>query len=565
MEKRAVLAIVLSLVVVVLWSIFFAPASPPPPSEVSEPAPSPSAPPAGVEAPQPAAPVSPGSMSATAPPPERPPGAPAAQEVFVTVDTGVARFTLTSQGASVRAVQLQAYHTTLAKGAPPVEIAPVPGSTTLPLHAELSMEQRVIALGQVVFTPSQTEVTLSASQPEGTVAFRGDLGNGRTVHRLYRFRHTNYTFEVSTWVEGLQPPAGSSMLLLWGPGLLRHIDDVGRQGQTAEHPRSYVSGKVLHEAPKKPGETQVEQGQVAWTALADTYFAAVLMPQEPAGEAVMARRLEGDTLEVGLRTPLTQDRAKQTVRVYVGPKSQPLLEAADPSLDKLIDLGFFSPLARPMLQFLRLLSGLVHNYGVTIILTTILIKIAFWPLTQTSYKSMQAMQKLQPKLKELQVVYKDDRQALNRAMMQLYREHKVNPMGGCLPMVLQIPVFFAFYNALLYAIELRHAPFVCWHPELWWIGRGICDLSIYDPSYVTPVLMGITMFIQQKMTPTTGDPAQAKVMQFMPLMFLMFFLKAPAGLVVYWLVNNLLSIAQQLFINRTYAPDMAKTAVTSKG
>jgi YidC/Oxa1 family membrane protein insertase len=561
MEKRAVLAIVLSLVVVVLWSIFFAPAPPPPPSEVSEPTPSPSAPPAGVGTPQPAASVSPGAVSST----ERPPSAPVTQEVFVTVDTGVARFTLTSQGASVRAVQLQAYHTTLAKGAPPVEIAPVPGSTTLPLNAELSMEQRVTSLGQVVFTPSQTELTLSTTQPEGTVAFHGDLGNGRTVHRLYRFHHTNYTFEISTWVEGLQPPAGSSMFLLWGPGLLRHVDDANRQGQTAEHPRSYVSGKVLDEAPKKPGETQLQQGQVAWTALADTYFAAVLMPREPAGDAVMARRLEGDMLEIGLRTPLTQNQAKQTVRVYVGPKSQPLLEAADSSLDKLIDLGFFSPLARPMLQFLRLLNGWVHNYGVTIILATVLIKIAFWPLTQTSYKSMQAMQKLQPKLKELQVVYKDDRQALNRAMMQLYREHKVNPMGGCLPMVLQIPVFFAFYNALLYSIELRHAPFICWNTELWWIGRGICDLSVYDPSYITPVLMGVTMFVQQKMTPTTGDPMQAKIMQFMPLMFLMFFLKAPAGLVIYWLVNNVLSIAQQMIINRTYAPDVTKTAVTSKG
>ena len=561
MEKRAVLAIVLSLVVVVLWSIFFAPVPPPPPSEVSEPAPGSSAPPAGIGAPQPAAPVSPGSGSS----PARPPGAPTVPEVLVTVDTGVARFTLTSQGASVRAVQLLDYRTTLAKGAPPVEIAPVPGSTTLPLNAELSMEQRVTSLGQVVFTPSQTEVTLSASQPEGTVAFHGDLGDGRTVHRLYRFHHTDYTFEVSTWVEGLQLPAGSSMLLLWGPGLLRHTDDANRQGQTAEHPRSYVSGKVLDEAPTKPGETRVQQGQVAWTALADTYFAAVLMPREPAGDAVIARRLEGDTLEIGLRTPLTQSQAKQTVRVYVGPQSQPLLEAVEPSLDKLIDLGFFSPLARPMLQFLRLLNDWVHNYGVTIILATIFIKIAFWPLTQTSYKSMQAMQKLQPKLKELQVVYKDDRQGLNRAMMQLYREHKVNPMGGCLPMVLQIPVFFAFYNALLYSIELRNAPFICWDTELWWISRGICDLSVYDPSYITPVLMGVTMFIQQKMTPVTGDPMQAKIMQFMPLMFLVFFLNAPAGLVVYWLVNNVLSIAQQMIINRTYAPDVTKTAVTSKG
>jgi YidC/Oxa1 family membrane protein insertase len=562
MEKRAVLAIVLSLVVVVLWSIFFAPAPPPPPSEVSD---SSSEPPANTTAPQQAPPGNAGPVSLAGGTAERPPGSPASQEAFVTVDTGVARFMLTSQGASVKAVQLHAYSTTLAKGAPPIEIAPVPGATTLPLTAELYMDQRLTALGQVVFTPSQTEVTLSTAQPEQTVAFRGELGDGRTVHRLYRFRYTDYTFEVSTWVDGLQPPAGSSMFLLWGPGLLRHTDDVNRQGQTGEQPRSYVSGKVLHEAPKKPGESQVEQGQVAWTALADTYFAAVLMPKEPASDAVIARRLEGDTLQIGLRTPLTQDRARQTVRVYVGPKSQPLLEAAEPSLDKLIDLGFFSPLARPMLQFLRLLNGLVHNYGVTIMLATILIKIAFWPLTQTSYKSMQAMQKLQPKLKELQVVYKDDKQALNRAMMQLYREHKVNPMGGCLPMVLQIPVFFAFYNALLYAIELRHAPFVCWETDLWWIGRGICDLSVYDPSYVTPVLMGITMFVQQKMTPTTGDPTQAKIMQFMPLIFLMFFLKAPAGLVIYWLVNNVLSIAQQLLINRTYNPNMAKPAVVSKG
>jgi YidC/Oxa1 family membrane protein insertase len=175
-----------------------------------------------------------------------------------------------------------------------------------------------------------------------------------------------------------------------------------------------------------------------------------------------------------------------------------------------------------------------------------------WPLTNTSHKSMRAMQKLQPKMKELQTMYKDDRQGLNRAMMDLYREQKVNPMGGCLPMVLQIPVFFAFYNALLYSIELRHAPFICWDTSIWWVGRGICDLSVHDPSYITPLLMGASMFLQQRMTPvtTTVDPMQAKMMQFMPLMFLFFFLKAPAGLVIYWLLNNLLTIAQQFIINR---------------
>ena len=183
-----------------------------------------------------------------------------------------------------------------------------------------------------------------------------------------------------------------------------------------------------------------------------------------------------------------QDLRPQTVQIYVGPKSQPLLTEVEPSLGKhLIDLGFFSVLARPMLQLLILVNNVVRNYGITIILVTIVIKIIFFPLTHKSYKSMQGMQKLQPKMKELQARYKDDRQGLNQAMMQLYRGEKVNPMGGCLPMLLQIPVFFAFYNALLYSIELRHAPFICWETSLFWVGRGICDLSVYDPTYITPV------------------------------------------------------------------------------
>ena len=466
----------------------------------------------------------------------------------------------------MKAVQLQAYHTTLAKDALPIEIAPVPGSTTWPLTAELHVDQKVTSLGQVTFLPSQTALRLSASQPEGSITFRGQLSNGLMVQRVYRFHYASYTFEVSTKLEGPSLPSGGSLVLFWGPGLLRHTDDEHRQGQTAEHPRSYVNNKILHEAPAKAGEKRLDQGQVTWTALADTYFTAVLLPQEPAGDAVLTRRLEDDVFEIGLRTPLSAERPLQTVRVYVGPKLQPLLESVEPSLGKVIDLGFFSPLARPMLQLLRWMNSVVHNYGITIILVTVLIKIAFWPLTQASYKSMQAMQKLQPKMKELQVVYKDDRQALNRAMMEMYRENKVNPMGGCLPMVLQIPVFFAFYNALLYAVELRHTPFICWETEVWWIGRGICDLSVYDPSYITPALMGISMFIQQKMTPTTTmDPTQAKIMQFMPLMFLIFFIKAPAGLVVYWLMNNVLSIVQQMLINQRYAQGAAPAGTPSRG
>jgi YidC/Oxa1 family membrane protein insertase len=372
------------------------------------------------------------------------------------------------------------------------------------------------------------------------------------VLRTYRFTYNSYVFEVSTRVEGLQPAAGDQMALIWGPGLRQNrTEDTQRQGQTEPLPRSVVGGKIYHTAPKEVNEARIDQGNVSWAALGDTYFTAVLIPQNPLAESAVVRRVREDALEVGVRTPL-RDQMSQTVQVYVGPKSHQLLKQVDPSLGKLIDLGFFSLLARPMLQLLIAVNSWVHNYGVTIILVTILIKMVLWPLTNTSHKSMRAMQKLQPKMKELQTMYKDDRQGLNRAMMDLYREQKVNPMGGCLPMVLQIPVFFAFYNALLYSIELRHAPFICWDTSIWWVGRGICDLSVHDPSYITPLLMGASMFLQQRMTPvtTTVDPMQAKMMQFMPLMFLFFFLKAPAGLVIYWLFNNLLTIAQQFIINR---------------
>jgi YidC/Oxa1 family membrane protein insertase len=560
MEKRAILAIVLSLLVVIVWSVFFNPSRPrTPPPEQAEQAKQ-EAPPAPEEATP-----KPEQASPSAPPEETAMPTPPPEEALVTVDTGVARLALTNLGAGVRSVQLHEFKIDIAKGAPPVEIAPVPGATQVPLTAELHVGQRVESLYEVAFAPSTTALTLSERTPEGTVVFRGRLSNGAVVRRTYHFRYDSYAFEVETRLEGLQPADQASMVLWWGPGLLQHsAEKVSRRGQTAVAPRSYVSGKVFDKAPKEVGATQVDRGHVAWTALADTYFAAVLLPQQPAADAIMVRRVRADALMVGLQTPLRSAQPTQTVRVYVGPKKQQLLKAVEPSLaTKLIDLGIFSPLARPMMDLLRLINGVVHNYGVTIILVTILIKIVFWPLTQKSYKSMQAMQKLQPKIKELQVVYKDDKQAMNQAMMKLYREQKVNPMGGCLPMLLQIPFFFAFYNALLYSIELRHAPFICWEHPVFWIGRGICDLSVLDPSYITPVLMGISMFVQQKMTPTTGDPTQAKFMQFMPLLFLFFFLKAPSGLVIYWLVNNVLSIVQQQLINRSRRLETAAKAKAS--
>ena len=557
MEKRAVLAIVLSLLVVVAWSMFFAPTSSPPPDvtspeQVAEQAPS------EPDSRLPAAPGLSPRVVETASPPT---GTPAAE---VTVNTGLAQLTLTGRGAGVKAVSLLNYHTTLDEGAPPIVIEPVSDAATVPLETRLVLRDRTVSLRDVVFSASASDIRLSASRPEGEVTFRGTMADGTVVHRTYRFIHDSYVFEVNTRVEGLQPAAGDQMTLIWGPGLRQNrTEDTQRQGHTEPLPRSFVGGKIYHTAPKEVNEVRVDQGKVSWAALGDTYFTAVLIPQNPPAESAVVRRVREDALEVGVQTPL-RDRTSQTVQVYVGPKSHQLLKQVDPSLSKLIDLGFFSPLARPMLQLLIAVNSWIHNYGVTIILVTILIKMVLWPLTNTSHKSMRAMQKLQPKMKELQTMYKDDRQGLNRAMMDLYRKQKVNPMGGCLPMVLQIPVFFAFYNALLYSTELRHAPFICWDTSIFWVGRGICDLSVHDPSYITPLLMGASMFLQQRMTPvTTADPMQAKMMQFMPLIFLFFFLKAPSGLVIYWLFNNLLTIAQQFIINRMSEREESRAEVAN--
>ena len=194
----------------------------------------------------------------------------------------------------------------------------------------------------------------------------------------------------------------------------------------------------------------------------------------------------------------------------------------------------------PLLIVLKFIYNYVGNYGIAIIILTILIKIIFWPLGNKSYKSMKEMQKLQPKMQELREKYKDDKQKLSQETMALYKTHKVNPLGGCLPIVIQIPVFFGLYKVLLYAIELRHSPFFFW----------IQDLSAKDPYYITPIVMGATMFMQQKMTPTMGDPMQAKIMLFMPVVFTFLFLNFPSGLVIYWLFNNIISIGQQMYINK---------------
>jgi YidC/Oxa1 family membrane protein insertase len=232
----------------------------------------------------------------------------------------------------------------------------------------------------------------------------------------------------------------------------------------------------------------------------------------------------------------------QTIQVFAGPKSIEELRKAGVGLEEAVAFGFFAVLAKPLLLTLNFFQRIVGNYGVAIILLTILIRVFFFPLATKQFRSMKEMQRLQPLLKELKEKYKDDKEKLNQETMQLFRTHKVNPLGGCLPILVQIPVFIALYQALLNSIALRQAPFIFW----------LKDLSAPDPTYITPVLMTGSMFLQQKMSPPAADPAQQKIMMFMPLIFGVMFLNFPSGLVLYWLINNLLAIGQQYWINRRY-------------
>lgn len=237
--------------------------------------------------------------------------------------------------------------------------------------------------------------------------------------------------------------------------------------------------------------------------------------------------------------------AKLGARMFIGPKLQNELEATSKGLDLTVDYGVLHIIAKPIYYLLEWIHSFVNNWGWSIIILTILIKLLFYKLSETSYKSMAQMRKFQPKMQAMKERYGDDREAMNKAMMKLYKEEKINPLGGCLPILVQIPVFIALYWVLLESVEMRQAPFILW----------LNDLSVKDPYFILPIIMGATMLIQHRLNPTPMDPVQAKVMMALPIVFTFFFAFFPAGLVLYWVVNNTLSIAQQYYITRIVVAD----------
>jgi YidC/Oxa1 family membrane protein insertase len=291
-------------------------------------------------------------------------------------------------------------------------------------------------------------------------------------------------------------------------------------------------------------------GDIRWFGFEDKYFLQALIQKNISNATVSIRRTDAKNVAVIYTTSPTTIQPGTSLNkdniIFIGPKEIKTLKAVGYDLNKALDFGFFDIIAKPLLISMNWIDTYTNSYGLTIVILTIFIKILLYPLTLKSFTSMKELQKVQPLMKEIQQKYKDDKQKLNQELMKLYQEHKINPMGGCLPMLLQIPILFALYRVFFSAIELRHTPFHLF-------GTWLPDLSAPDPYYITPVLMGASQFVMQKMTPTAGDPMQQKMMLIMPVIFTFMFLNFPSGLVIYWLVSNVLSIAQQAYINRKHA------------
>ncbi len=426
-----------------------------------------------------------------------------------------------------------------------------PDSANIDLIGPVAAQFRPLALklgGEAVWQDtSDQNLTLDAGD-EGSLTFVGSLGDVQITRKLF-FSGNGYLIKEQTLVKnnGSKRITGNLSYTLEGQALSAD-DDRYNQTRIASLTSSGLDEEHSKEDLEKTGFTK--EGDVLWGGLESNYFLMALVPPaDPNKEITHTFRADykDELYRMNLDTSLGHIDPGQentyTCDYFFGPKDENALAEAPNELSKSVALGWFDFIAKPLLLALNFIDTYVGNYGLAIIILTIIIKLILWPLSQKSYKSMEQMKKLQPMMATIREKHKDDRQKMNEEMMALYKTYKVNPAGGCFPMLLQIPVFLGLYQALLNSISLRHAAFITHVPftDIIWLA----DLSAKDPFYVSPIIMGATMFLQQKMTPSPGDPTQAKIMLFMPVFFTFIFLNFPSGLVVYWLTNNVLSIAQQ--------------------
>ena len=397
-----------------------------------------------------------------------------------------------------------------------------------------------------VFEADRTLYELPVGDQSLEVPLRWRSADGVEYLRTYRFERNAYTVEMRTtvtnagkgpWKAALyaqmqrSPPSG-------GGGLFGTYTYTGGVLSGPEDPYEKVDFSDME---RDDLERDVAGG---WAAMIEHYFTVALVPGAQDTNRYYSRQLAGGKFALGVVGPSRSVDPGQSedfsLTLYAGPKIQDRMESVAENLNLTVDYGFLSLIAEPLFWLLRWIHTYIGNWGFSIIVLTCLIKLAFFHLSATSYRSMARMRKLQPRITALRDRYSSDRQRMNQEMMNLYREEKINPLGGCLPILVQIPVFIALYWVLLESVELRQAPFIGW----------LVDLSEHDPYFVLPILMGLTMLIQQRLNPSPPDPIQAKIMMALPFVFTFFFLFFPSGLVLYWFVNNVLSIIQQWVITK---------------
>jgi len=566
MEKRAILAAVLMAAVFIVYQTFFLPESPAPEKPPAQTAPAPPAP----AAPGPAAPsATPAPIPVAAPraaalrPPQR----------LTTVETPLYRAVVSSESSKLQDFTLKY------RGDKPMVVVGDLGPAGLLFSPGPNAPPVPVSM-----TPSAETLAAKPGKAE-TLTLDGEV-DGLRVRQTLQFDPATYVIVVNVRVEN---PTGAgrkvavelpwSSRVLWGgvpekfPGQhpIEVVWSVEGHVERAPHWMNPTLEGVVQAPPKLDREGD-------WIAIGSSWYLAAMMPKaggfrlavavEPPPESKEPPKTPTGRVAVAVRASPEIARGgswEGQVVMFVGPKEYQRLSAL--GLEQTINFGGF-PLpwywgglpmrwvGVPILLLMQWVYNYVGNYGVAIILLTVISKVLFYPLTVKSMRSMKAMQTLQPQVNALRNKYQKDPQTLQRETLALYQKHKVNPMGGCLPMVAQIPIFYALYLALLVSVELQNAAFLCvgtaprWVPWLGGEAVWICDLAAKDPTYVLPILMGVTMLVQQKMTPTVGDPRQARIMMIMPLFFTAMFLELASGLVLYWTVSNVLQILQQKLMDR---------------
>ncbi len=456
----------------------------------------------------------------------------------VEVETDLYRAKFTTRGASLISWELKRYQNS-SDGKSAVQLVRQGGKFAEPLTITADEASHSKELSEGIYRVERDFTTLDQGHPTGHLTFYySNPSTGVRLEKQLTFHANSYVVDIALKPSGLgavKVGLGTNFGVVdWGEGFIGSVGAV-----------SLIDEKIETDAPE--AETE-RKGDLKWVALQDKYFIAALIPKTSASALP---RKQGDKLvSAAVSLAVDSSGAPLGLQLFAGPKEFDTLQSLQIRLEDTIDFGWFlfgswdmvRAVAKPIFYVLRYINDFTHNYGLTIILLTVIIKLLFVPLQYKSYTSMKQMQGIQPRVAALQEKFKDDRERLNKELIKLYRDHKVNPVGGCLPMLLQMPVFVSLFNILYMTIDLRQAP----------LGLWISDLSVQDPYYILPIIMGISMVVMQKIQPTTMDPTQAKVMMMLPALMTFLFINFPAGLVLYWLTNNVLTIVQQFVTDRFF-------------